>query len=95
MEGSGSEVAAAAGTDCVPDGAPSKRHSKRRETTRRSAKGCGLDESACMIEKKQKSLQNKANNDVARRHATEYETAPPGTRTPDPLIKSQLLCQLS
>ena len=24
-----------------------------------------------------------------------YETAPPGTRTPDPLIKSQLLYQLS
>ena len=30
-----------------------------------------------------------------RPRATDFRNAPPGTRTPDPLIKSQLLCQLS
>ena len=30
-----------------------------------------------------------------KRQGPEKESAPPGTRTPNPLIKSQLLCQLS
>ena len=95
MEGSGSEALAATGTDCGSIGAPLKRHSKGCETTRRGANGCEMDKSICMVGKAQKSLENKAVSDAVRRHATECDTAPPGTRTPDPLIKSQLLCQLS
>ncbi len=38
---------------------------------------------------------NPANIGVFAPYGPENVTAPPGTRTPDPLIKSQLLCQLS
>jgi len=41
------------------------------------------------------SLQNKGFREHSRAVAACRQTAPPGTRTPDPLIKSQLLYQLS
>ncbi len=40
-----------------------------------------------------KPLRNKGKRDAMRRSANPNKNAPPGTRTPDPLIKSQLLCQ--
>ncbi len=69
--------------ECLPE-----RRAEQLKTVQRDAR---QDAAAGMSEGTQK-LAKKAKN-AGFRH--ENRNAPPGTRTPDPLIKSQLLCQLS
>ena len=89
----------ATGTDNVrasaPADPPQYPQQLGRETMRSGAAACsdGATPTA-MADTCNQPRDADLSGDV-RRDARECETASPGTRTPDPLIKSQLLCQLS
>ena len=95
-----SEAARATGTDDIrsPERAAEVRADMRAVKVRNSARGCeavreqggrGKSPDASQV------LSFARDSDSVRDNATGCGNARPGTRTPNPLIKSQLLCQLS
>jgi integrase len=100
MVGNNEEVLAATGTsDAVAQtqetGPHLKCHQLERDSLRHVATGCNENTGLAEDAANRNPLQGAEIREAAPDGATKCETGPPGTRTPDPLIKSQLLCQLS
>jgi len=78
-------------------GGKSAAHAQRavRQTTRTGASRREQDGPAFWPGTSPKPLHGAEIRNAPRSDARRCDNAPPGTRTPDPLIKSQLLCQLS
>lgn len=74
---------------------PQNPQQSQRETVRRGSIRCDKAATAGASGEQQESLENKGKGDAVQRRATPDKTTPPRTRTWDPLIKNQLLCQLS
>jgi hypothetical protein len=78
-----------------PESAQRQAQRMRRETGPVDANSCNEQEHSSKIEGAPNSLQDASLGDVVREDAQESKSAPRRTRTFNPLIKSQMLCQLS
>jgi len=66
-----------------------------RETLRSAAKPCGGDNRMTLVGDDRNPLPIATLREDVRSISTPVNNARPGNRTPNPLVKSQLLCQLS